>query len=159
MNSYFYPTQPDWFETLLEEWKGSGKRTLGFPFLWFKPTTLPVNKNEVFWMYLYYTETQTKNALLQRVVQYRVRVIAHDFLTIQSTSIFNRLDVESEGKVWFQCDLVEEIRHINGAYLHDSDFKHIEDISLPQSIRNSIAPVERIAPIVTVQSTWHCIND
>jgi hypothetical protein len=159
VESYFYPTEPSWFENLLDEWKTSGKRTLVFPFLWFKPTTLPTNQRAPFWMYLYYTETQTENPLLQRAVKFRVRVVFYDFSIIQETNIHTFLDSESEAKVWFQCDLVEEIKGIDGGYLHESDFKHAEGVSLLQAVHNSIAPVERISPIVTVQSTWHCIND
>lgn len=159
MNSYLYPTLPGWFESLLEEWKVSGKRTLAFPFLWFKPTTLPTNQSAPFWMYLYYTETQTENPLLQRVVKFRVRVVSYDFSVIQGIHIHTRRNQESEAKVWFQCDLVEEIKNANGGYLHESDFKHSEGVTLLPSVRNSIAPVDRVSSMVTVQSTWHCIND
>ncbi len=159
MNSYLYPTLPGWFESLLEEWKASGKRTLAFPFLWFKPTTLPTNQSAPFWMYLYYTETQTENPLLQRVVKFRVRVVFYDFSIIQGIHIHTRRDQESEAKVWFQCDLVEEIKDAHGGYLHESDFKHSEGVTLLPSVRNSIAPVDRVSSMVTVQSTWHCIND
>lgn len=160
MKSYFYPTVPSWFDALLEDWKKSGKRTLVFPFLWFKPSTLPINQTAPFWMYLYFTESQTKEVDLQRVVKFRVRVVAHSFSKIQGEHIFTDISSESEAKVWFQCDLVEEIKDFNGGYLHERDFEHSEkDIALLQAIRNSIAPVVRISPMVTVQSTWHCVND
>ncbi len=159
MNSYLYPTLPGWFESLLETWKASGKRTLAFPFLWFKPTTLPTNQNAPFWMYLYYSESQTENPLLQRVVKFRVRVVFYDFSVIQNIHIHTCLDQEGEAKVWFQCDLVEEIKDTEGGYLHESDFKHSKGTTLLPSLRNSIPPVDRISSMVTVQSTWHCIND
>lgn len=159
MNSYFYPTLPGWFERLLEEWKNSGKGILVFPFLWFKPTTLPSKQDAPFWMYLYYTETQTDDPLLQRVVKFRVRVVSYSFSIIQGTNIFTHQDSESDAKVWFKCDLVEEVKRADGCYLRESDFKHAEGVSLLQAVRNSIAPVNRISPMVTVQSTWHCIND
>jgi hypothetical protein len=159
MKSYFYPTLPGWFENLLDEWKASGKRTLAFPFLWFKPTTLPSDQSAPFWMYLYYSESQTKNISLQRVVKFRVRVVFFDFSIIQGTNIHTHRDSESEEKVWFQCDLVEEIKDANGGYLHESDFKHSNGVSLLQAVRNSIAPVDRISPMVAVQSTCYCIND
>lgn len=159
MKSYFYPTIPVWFEKLLEEWKKSGKRTLVFPFLWFKPTTLPEKQTAPFWMYLYYSESQTEPVELQRVVKFRVRVVAYNFYKIQGEHIFTHVDSEPDAKVWFQCDLVEEVKDLNGGYLHECDFKHAEGVSLLQAIRNSIAPVVRISSLVTVQSTWHCVND
>lgn len=159
MQSYFYPTVPDWFESLLEDWKTSGKRTLAFPFLWFKPTTLPEDQSTPFWMYLYYTENQTENVELQRVVKFRVRVVSYDFSVIEGSNVYTHKDNESEAKVWFQCDLVEEIKDNNGGYLHESDFKHSEGVSLLQSVRNSIAPVDRISSMSTVQSTFFSIND
>ena len=138
MSSYLYPTLPDWFEKVLEEWKVSGKRTLCFPFLWFKPTTLPIDHHAPFWMYLYYTESQTENPLLKRVVKFRVRVVFYDFSIIQGASIYTHLEAKADAKVWFECDLVEEIKDLHGGYLHESDFKHVEDVALLQSIRNSI---------------------
>ena len=159
MKSYFYPTQPEWFESLLEDWKNSGKVTLSFPFLWFAPTTLPTDKTEKFWMYLYYTKSKTEILSLQQVVKFRVRVIAHDFSVIENASIHNRIDTQIDGKVWFQCDIVEEIRRIDGNYLMATDFKHSKpEVELLQSIRNSIAPVDCIASIVTVQTTQRFIN-
>jgi hypothetical protein len=159
MNSYLYPTVPGWFESLLKSWKASGKRTFAFPFLWFKPTTLPTNQSAPFWMYLYYTENQTKDPSWQRVVEFRVRVVFYDFFIIQGTHIHTCREQESDAKVWFQCDLVEEIKDVNGGHLHESDFKHSEGVALLQSVRNSIAPVDRVSSMVTVQSTWHYIND
>lgn len=160
MKSYFYPTVPGWFEPLLVEWKTSGKRTLSFPFLWYKPTTLPDDKNAPFWMYLYYTVSKTEDKSLQSIVNFRVRVISYGDSIIEGVHVHARQVSASEAKIWFECDLVEEIKNKNGGYLHDSDFKHtIKNISLLQTIRNSIAPVERITPMVTVQSTWHCLND
>jgi hypothetical protein len=156
MASYFYPTESGWFEKLLEDWKVSGKRTLAFPFLWFNPTTLPTNQSEPFWMYLYYTASSTE---FPREVKFRVRVVYYDFSIIQGANVHAFTDSVSEAKVWFQCDLVEEIKDANGGALHDSDFEHINGLSLPQTVRNSIAPVKRLTPIVTVQSTWYCIND
>ena len=157
MASYFYPTESGWFEELLEDWKKKGKRTLAFPFLRFNPTTLPANQSEPFWMYLYYTASSTE---LQREVKFRVRVVYYDFSIIQDANVHIFRDSESEAKVWFQCDLVEEIKDVNGKALHDSDFEHSEDgVALLQAVRNSIAPVKRVTPMVTVQSTWYCIND
>jgi len=157
MASYFYPTESGWFEKLLEKWKKSGKRTLAFPFLWFNPTTLPTNQSKPFWMYLYYTASSRK---FRRVVKFRVRVVSYGFSIIQDANVHVFRDSESEAKVWFQCDLVEEIKDVNGKALHDSDFEHlVNGVALLQAVRNSIAPVKRVTPIVTVQSTWCCIND
>ena len=158
MVSYFYPTQSGWFEGILEAWKNSGKRTLSFPFLWFNPTTLPTDQYESFWMYLYYTETSTEDSSLKRVVKFRARVIRHTFSIIHGESIHTY--EEPDAKVWFQCDLVEEIRDLNGNALRDTDFEHlVNGVALLQAVRNSIAPVKRVTPMVTVQSTWCCIND
>lgn len=159
MNSYFYPTEPEWFEDLLEVWKNSGKETLGFPFFRTTPTTLPVDKTEKFWMYLYYTKSQTEKTSLQQVVKFRVRVIAYDFSIFENVSIHNRKDAETDEKVWFQCDLVEEIKCLDGGHLMASDFKHVNNTALLQSIHNSIAPVKCISTVVTVQKTLYCIND
>jgi hypothetical protein len=159
MKSYFYPTRPDWFENILESWKNSSKSHLVFTFNWFRPTTLPEVKTDPFWMYLYYSERQTEITELQRVVKFRVRVVAYDFSLIEDGYIDSSLLTAPEAKVWFKCDLVEEIKGLNGGYLHESDFKHTEGVQLLQAIVNSIAPVKRISPMVTVQSTWHCIND
>jgi hypothetical protein len=159
MKSYFYPTLPGWFETLIDQWKGSGKRTVAFPFLRFQPNTLPTNQSVPFWMYLYYTESQTTESSLQRVVKFRVKVISFDYAIIHGSNIHTHRESVTDAKVWFQCDLVEEVRDANGGYLHESDFKHSEGLSLLQAVRNSIAPVKRVSPMVTVQSTWHSIND
>ena len=102
MKSFFYPTQPEWFEDLLLDWKNSGKDTLGFPFLWYTPTTLPADKDEKFWMYLYYSKTKTKETSLKQVVKFRVHVINYDFSIIENTRVHNRIDVNNEDKVWFQ---------------------------------------------------------
>ena len=157
MASYFYPTSSGWFEKLLEKWKKSGKRTLVIPFVRFKPTTLPTNRREPFWMYLYYTKSRTEEVALQCVVKFRVRVVRYDFSIIQGADIHPY--TEAGATVWFQCDLVEEIKCVNGSALRGSDFKHLRGVSLPHAVRNSIAPVKRVTPIVTVQSTWCCIND
>ena len=159
MNSYFYPTHPCWFDELLVDWKNSGKRTLVFPFLRFKPTTLPQDEATQFWMYLYYTEGRTKIQELKKVVQYRVRVISYSFSKIQCNDAFTHAHAGNNAKIWFECDLVEEIKKINGSYVNETDFKHSEGVSLLQAIRNSIAPVRRVSPIVTVQSTFHCVSD
>ncbi len=160
MNSYFYPSKPYWFEKALEKWKSSGEATFVFPFLKMKPSTLPTEKNAPFWMYIYYSEHQVEGVVFQRVVKFRVRVISFNFSIIEGKNIYTHRDSESQAEVWFQCDLVEEIKNLNGSYLRESDFKHsLDDVVLLQAIRDSIAPVQRISPMVTVQSTWHCIND
>jgi hypothetical protein len=105
-------------------------------------------------------EVGTEEPSLRGVVKFRVRVISYSYSIIEGAHVYYRQDVPEEaGKVWFKCDLVEEIKNEDGGYLRDSDFKHTEGVSLLQSVRNSIAPVERINPMITVQSTWHCPND
>lgn len=159
MNSYFYPTLPGWFEKLLEQWKDSGKRELSFPFLWFKPTTLPKNKNATFWMYLYYTEAQTEEIDLQRAVKFRVRVIEYSFAVITGAAVHTIRNSEADAKVWFRCDVVEELRKDNGEFLRASDFEHVQGVSLLQSVRNSIAPVQRKTSCISVQKTSYLLND
>ncbi|GAB6044399.1 hypothetical protein JCM17961_50920 [Endothiovibrio diazotrophicus] len=159
MNSYFYPTLPGWFEKLLESWKSSGKRELSFPFLWFKPTTLPEDKNATFWMYLYYTETQTEEIDLQRAVKFRVRVIEHSFKEIAGPAVHTIRDSAADAKVWFRCDVVEELRREDGELLRASDFEHAGGVSLLQAVRNSIAPVNRNGRCISVQKTAFSLND
>lgn len=159
MNSYFYPTHPNWFEELFESWKNSGKRELSFGFLWFKPTTLPGDTKATFWMYLYYTENQTEESELQGVVKFRVRVIEHSFSKIAWPAAYTVLDDTDEVKVWFRCDVVEELRREGGELLRASDFEHIDGLSLLQSVRNSIAPVRRKGQCLSVQKTSYCLND
>jgi hypothetical protein len=158
MKSYFYPTEPVWFEGLLEYWKNSGKSTLGFPFFSFTPSTLPADKSEKFWMYLYFSKNKTEDPLLKQVVKFRVRVVAYDFSVIENASIHNRIDAQTDSRVWFQCDIVEEIRRIDGSYLMATDFKHSKpEVELLNSIHNSIAPVDCLASIATVQTTLRYI--
>ncbi|WP_195741986.1 hypothetical protein [Methylobacillus flagellatus] len=159
MNSYLYPTIPGWFEELLERWKSSGTRAISFPFLWFKPTTLPNDKNAAFWMYLYYTENQTKKIDLKRVVKFRVRVIEYSFSMIKGPDIYTIFDNEVDAKVWFRCDVVEEIRKNNSEFLHAANFEHSEGVLLPQFVRKSIAPIRRKSNCISVQKTSYLLND
>jgi predicted phosphatase len=158
MHSYLYPTEPHWFDVELENWKNSGKRYFSFPFLWFKPTTLPKDESSEFWLYLYYSGSRTDDGNLQRVVQYRAKVVAHSYRVIEGDDIFTRR--VDDPKVWFKCDVVEELRTTAGSYLKDSDFSHVnENQNLLSSIRNSIAPVKRNTSVITVQQTRYCLQD
>ena len=158
MHSYLYPTIPNWFDKALESWKNSGKRYFSFPFLWFKPHTLPKDKSSEFWLYMYYSESQTQEDNLKRVIQYRAKVVAHSNTIIQGSDIYTHQG--EDPKVWFKCDAVEELRNISGKYLTEKDFDHLDaGKNLLSSIRNSIAPVKRKSPVITVQQTKYWLQD
>lgn len=110
-------------------------------------------------MYLYYTETQTEEMDLQRAVKYRVRVIEHSFSEITGPAVHTIRDSAAEAKVWFRCDIVEELRREDGELLRASDFEHVDGVSLLQSVRNSIAPVRRKGRCLSVQTTSYALND
>lgn len=158
MNSYMYPTLPHWFDKAIEKWKSSGKRYMCFPFRWFEPHTLPKEKTKEFWLYLYYSETSTEESELQRVVQYRAKTVQYSKGPIYGADIYTR--EEDDGKVYFKCEVVEEIRKEDGGFLKESDFRHWkEDKNLLSAMRNSIPPVLRVSPIITVQRTMYWLND
>lgn len=160
MSAYFYPTEDGWFENLLSEWKNSGLPRLCFPFYKFSVKTLPtIAGQKPYWMYLYFSENRTEDELLRGVVQYRVRVIQHAFEAIADPGAFTRTDAPDDRKVWFISDLVEEIRNTAGGYLRANDFEHPNGVKLTAAIRTSIAPVKRIVPLVTVQSTAYQSSD
>jgi hypothetical protein len=156
MDSCFYPTKDEWFEELVEEWKNSGKKEFCFPFHKFTPTTLPQDSGARFWMYLYYSQTRTQDESLQRVVKFRVRVVSHANNPFLDPDVYTRPDHGPEPKVWFKCDLVEEIKNLEGGYLHDSGIEHTEPgVALLSAARNSIPPVRRMVPMVVVQTTGY----
>lgn len=158
MASYFYPTHSGWFETFLENWKDSGKRELVFPFLWFEPHTLPPKEHTPFWMYIYYSQGQTPEPQLQGVVKFRVRVIQYSTERIVVQEMYTD-DTNDNPKMWFRCDVVEELRKEDGQLLRASDFEHAKGKALLQTIRNSIAPVKRITECISVQTTQFILND
>lgn len=160
MNSYMYPTEDGWFENeVIGAWKESGKRTVCFPWLTFTPGKLPENKDESFWMYIYYTENSTKNSTLNGTVPFRVRVVFHDNDIIKGTDICTVRESALNPRAWFKCDLIEEIRSADGKHLRRKDFDHPEGKELAQTMFNSIPPVKRQSPMVTVQSTSYYVND
>ncbi|MDF7807550.1 hypothetical protein P4E94_08890 [Pontiellaceae bacterium B12219] len=157
MNSYLYPTEPHWFDDELKKWKSSGKRYFCFPFLWFEPHTLPSDKTKEFWLYLYYAESRTDNQSLQRVVQFRAKVIETSLSKIKGNDI--HLLENDEAKTYFKCDVVEEIKTVDGKFLTEADFNHAQGKNLLSSIRNSVAPIIRKTPMITVQKTMYWLND
>ncbi|QBG47697.1 hypothetical protein EGM51_09940 [Verrucomicrobia bacterium S94] len=141
MNSYLYPTEPGWFPAELEKWKSSGKRYFCFPFLWHEPHTLPSDQTKEFWLYLYYAQGRTGEGELQRVVQFRAKVVETSREEIEGNDI--HLLFNPEAKMYFKCDIVEEIKSIEGKFLTDADFQHIEGKNLLSTIRKSVAPIIR----------------
>ena len=162
MDSYLYPTEDKWFAPLLETWKHSGQPKLIFPFFNFKVTTLPQNTEKPYWVYLYYSKSRTDDEALRGVVQYRVRVIRHSFEPITDAGAHAR-DYEptngDKAAVYFLCDLVEEITNSAGEALRLADFVHRDGVKLSSAIYNSIAPIRRIMPMVTVQTTSYNPQD
>ena len=159
MNSYFYPTESGWFDVLLGEWMNSGKRTLAFPFLNTFPHTLAKSAPRHFWMYLYFTGEKTSIQELRRTVPYRVRVVRWSRSAISGEHVHTHDVYEEQATIWFECDLAQELRTPAGVFLTDQDFKHVQDRELLSSIRNSIAPVKRVAPLVVVQATGWWLQD
>ena len=162
MNSYLYPTEDKWFAPLLETWKHSGRPRLIFPFFNFKVTTLPQDDRKPYFCYLYYSESRTEDEALHGVVQYRARVIRHSFEPITDAGAHSRdYELQSGDKetVYFLCDLVREITNSAGEALKLADFVHRDGVDLGSAIRNSIAPVRRIVPMVTVQTTSYNPQD
>lgn len=151
MPSYFYPTEPDWFPKFVEEWKGSNKPRLAFPFYAFEVHTLPENRDEVFWMYLYNSGNSTPASRPEdsRTVQYRVRVVRHENQNppIDDPQAHLRTGSPEGARTWFVCDQVEEICRVDGTHLKDSDFKHAEGKNLLNAIFNSVAPCTRETPM------------
>jgi hypothetical protein len=156
-SAYFYPTEPGWIETMRDSWKASVSTNVSFSFLDYHPRTLP--QHEPFWMYLYYTQTATKNADLQRKVQVRVRVLEHntdEYSHLPNVYVYS-FDVNAQ--IWFKCDKLEEVCRVDGTVLTDQDFTHAEGKDLLASIRNSIAPVKRNVPIKVIQRTLCEVQD
>ena len=155
MESYVYPTEDKWFTQLLETWKHSGQPRLIIPFFNFTVTTLPQDNGKPYFCYLYYSKSRSDDEALRGVVQYRARVIGHSFQPITDAGAHVR-DYEptngDKATVYFLCDAVEEITNSAGETLKLADFVHRDGLDLGSAIRNSVAPVKRIVPIVTVQT-------
>jgi hypothetical protein len=167
MSAYLYPTESGWFPELLEEWKKSGRSRLAFPFYNFRVHTLP---NGAFWMYLYYSQKRTENPDLSGLVQFRVRVIKYTLVSKDQTQLtkdqpfgsddtYVRTDYLDQARTWFLCDLVEEVRKLDGTMLTFQDFIHANDAELGSAIMNSVAPVRRLSPMVVIQKTLHELHD
>lgn len=142
MNAFFYPTQAnngdEWFSSMLDDWRKSGKSQLCFPFFRFKPHTLPAS--DAFWMFMYYRQNDTDALSLQRKVKYRIHV------TQCSGTLFPGADIHTHDfgggeTIWFLCDRAEEIRDKNGSYLSIDNFSHKDGKQLASAIRSSIAPI------------------
>lgn len=161
MTSFYYPTEPGWIEKMRDEWINSCLPCCSFSFLDFYPSTLPENKP--FWMYLYYTKTQTtdqKYHHLQMKVQFRVLVLEHgreEFTDQKNVHVYHFGG--GTPKIWFKCSRIEEIRGIDRKFLTNEDFNHAEGKELLSAIRNSIAPVKRLNPIMIMQRTFMEIQD
>lgn len=148
--SYMYPTIPDWFPELLDEWKGTGKNLIAFPFDK-QVSTLPQKTDTELWLYLYNTLNKTDDPNLAGTVQFRVHVVRHGFdqlLSDPNTHV--RSDWNPNSGTWFVCDVVEEIRHIDGSFLLYKDFEHSEGKALGSVLQATIAPVRRISPFIVV---------
>ena len=162
MDSYLYPTNDGWLEPMLNDWKHSGLPRMAFPFFGFRVTTLPQDTVRPFWMYVYYTKRSTEDEALRGVVQFRVRVIRHSFEPIIDAGAHNRdyeLQAGDKEKVYFLIDLVEEVTNSAGEALRLADFVHRDGVKLSSAIYNSIAPIKRIVPMVTVQTTSYNPQD
>jgi len=158
MSSYLYPTKPHWFDLVITKWKSSGKRYLCFPFLGFEPHPFHHVKPKEFWLYHYYSEKKTEEKELQRVVQYRAKVVQHSLIPVEGKDVY--LHKDGEAKIYFKCAVVEEIRKEDGSDLTIADFSHVDkNKHLPSAIRKSIAPVIRISAAITVQRTMYWLND
>ena len=159
MNSYFYPTESGWFPELLEAWKGTGKSKLAFPFYDFEVQTLPQQLDSDFWMYLYYTKNRTEEITLRGTIPYRVHVVRHGIEKFNDQDAHVRNDWEENARTWFLCDVVEEIRRLDGSYLLAEDFDHTEDKELLSAIRKSVSPTRRISPFVVVGRCMRELHD
>jgi len=85
-------------------------------------------------------------------------VVQFGITAIDGNDIF--LHDDEDAKMYFKCDVVEEIRRQNGEFLKESDFKHIHaGKNLLSAVRKSIAPIKRISPAITVQKTMYWLND
>jgi hypothetical protein len=110
-------------------------------------------------MYLYYSQRRTKDKSLRRVVKFRVRVISYARTPFNDPSVYVRQGHDPDPKVWFKCDLVEEIRAAN-CVLNDSHFEHTEArVAWLSAARNSIPPVKPRVQIVVVRATSYPFND
>lgn len=142
MRAFFYPTQAhnhhEWFGDLLAEWHRSNKKYLCFPFMSFKPHTLPSRGD--FWMYMYYRQKQTDIDELKGKVKFRVHVIQWSDTPFAAPDI-HLIDFGGGETVWFLCDKAEEVRKRDGNLLTLDDFSHRDGKQLYSTIRTSIAPV------------------
>ena len=142
MSAFFYPTQAhnhhEWFGDLLAEWHRSSKKYLCFPFMSFKPHTLPSSGD--FWMYMYYRRQQTGIDQLKGKVKFRVHVTRWRDTAFQAPDT-HHIDFGGGETVWFLCDKAEEIRKPDGSLLTYYDFSHRDGKQLYSTIRSSIAPV------------------
>lgn len=139
MKKYLYPTEPFWVEEMAGQWIKEGSEFFSFCFLNHIPTTLTTPDS--FWLYLYYTKTQTTPTYpeLSGKILYRAKVIEcrPDKYNNPTISVYEFKN--GNPKVWFKCSQIERICNDNGNPLTSTDFIEINSGKDPAAhARNSI---------------------
>jgi hypothetical protein len=155
MTAYLYPTEPGWIEDVRDRWMQSGLPYLSFPFLSFRPTTLPSLQLGSFWMYFYFTDTRTESPSLKRKIQFRAHIIEYSNDRFNGRNDVFVCEFDGNARVWFRCDAIEELRSKSGELLSDLDFERVQGTNLLSAIRSSIAPVRRVSHAKVLQRTCH----
>ena len=173
MSAYLYPTPPcdDWVENIRDEWKESCKPYFSLWFLRVTPQQLISRecKGYPFWLYMYYSETKTKEycpeSLSQAMqVKFRIRVIDYEISDTNpyAENSVHPIEPPEAPTIWFKCDRFEEIRKNNCAEQQNGcsiltyhDFIHAENTDLASALQATIPPVRCTASIAVVQTNWY----
>lgn len=146
MKAFLSPSENGWplkaGDNYIEGWINSGKTYLILPFWWFKPTTLPENSNEPFWLYFYSSAKRSTDESFAESVSLRARVVAFEYEPSETwlNAGYRHDDPHDPAKVYFCCDLIQTIEPLDKEAIQQC-IHNIRGTELLQSIRNSIAEI------------------